>query len=141
MGYNKAREEQKWKKWKEHEEEQMRMLGMSEDSIQKLRDSDWADFKAERCYREHWAAFPEYPDWENAETDEPGIYRITGLLDSIGDKRLFCILSEADRKTLQILLLKMMGFSVSEIADKLEVTEYAIYNRIKRLKKKLNNFS
>ena len=137
MAYNKAREEQKWKQWKEREEKQLRMLGMSEDSIQKLRDSDWVDFKAERCYWEHWAAFPEYLDWGNIETDELEIYSVSGLLDSINDKSLFNILTDTDRKTLQILLLKMIGFSVSEIADELQVTEYVIYNRIKRLKKKL----
>lgn len=45
MAYNKAREERKWKQWKEREEKQMRELGMGEDAIQKLRNSDWEDFK------------------------------------------------------------------------------------------------
>jgi predicted DNA-binding protein YlxM (UPF0122 family) len=36
--------------------------------------------------------------------------------------------------------MKMMGFSVPEIADKLKISEYAVYNRIKRLKKKIKKF-
>ena len=58
-------------------------------------------------------------------------------MDSIDDEHLFHILFETDRRTLQILLMKMMGFSVAEIAEQLKISEYAIYNRIKRLKKKI----
>ena len=36
MGFNKAREEHKWKQWKEAEEKKMRGLGVSEEVITKL---------------------------------------------------------------------------------------------------------
>ena len=62
---------------------------------------------------------------------------IQDLLDSIDDESLLHILLASDRKTLRILLLKIAGFSVPEIAEELKVSEYAIYNRIKRLKKKI----
>lgn len=52
MAYNKAREEQKWKQWKEKEEEKLRACGMEEDSIQKLRDSDWKDFNPDSRKRD-----------------------------------------------------------------------------------------
>ncbi len=59
MGYNKAREEKKWRQWKEAEERQLRSLGMDEKSIEELHRQDWEDFKRERRYREHQAVFPE----------------------------------------------------------------------------------
>lgn len=137
MAYNKAREEIKWKQWKEKEEDQMRTLGMNEDAIQKLRDSDWRDFKAERCYQEHRAAFPEYLDNVSLEMEEREINGISGLLDSVSDERLLHILLASDKKTLQLILLKVMGFSVAEIAIQLRLSERAVYCRIDRLKKKI----
>jgi|GluameStandDraft_1065615.scaffolds.fasta_scaffold19018_1 Predicted RNA polymerase sigma factor containing a TPR repeat domain len=140
MAYNKAREEYKWKQWKEKEEEQLRTLGVDEETIQKLRSSDWKDFKAERCYQEHRVSFPENPDWESTDVDEPDVTDISILLDSISDERLLHILLEAERVTLQIILMKVMGFTVQEIAKELKISEYVIYNRIKRLKKKIKKF-
>lgn len=137
MAYNKAKEERKWKQWKEKEEALLRTLGMDEESIQKLRCSDWEDFKAERCYQEHRIAFPQYWDQESMPKEEQEINAVSVLLDSINDECLLHILLDTDRRTLQFLLLKMMGFSVSEIANELKVSEYVVYNRIKRLKKKI----
>ena len=137
MSYNKAREERKWKQWKEKEEKLLRIWGMDENSIQELRCSDWEEFKAERCYQDHRAVFPAHVDFESPAIDEQEIDDITLLLDSIDDERLLHILLDTDRRTLQVILMKMMGFSVPEIADGLELSQYSVYNRIKRLKKKI----
>ena len=74
------------------------------------------------------------------EIAEPEIDGIETLLQSIDDEQLLHILVEADRNTLQILVLKTMGFSVREISHKLEMPEDTIYTRIKRLRKKIKNF-
>lgn len=140
MAYNKAREERKWKQWKEKEEKQMRELGMDEDAIQKLRNSDWEDFKAERLYQKRWVDYSECSKQESMEDKEPEVTGINRLLDIVSDKRLFQILKEEDRKTLQIIILKMMGFSVSEIAEKMGFPEQTVYTRISRLKKKIKKF-
>lgn len=50
MTFNKAKAEKQWLKWKETEEEKLRQLGMDEESIRKLRQMDWEDFKEERRY-------------------------------------------------------------------------------------------
>lgn len=137
MAFNKAREERKWKQWKEKEEALLRTLGMDEESIQELRRSDWEDFKAERRFQDHRASFPQHFDWESAAEDEREIDNISELLDSIDDEHLFHILLDTDRKNLQILLMKMMGFSIAEIAGELGITERAIYCRIDKLKIKI----
>ena len=139
MAYNKAQEERKWRQWKEKEEALLRTLGMDEESILELRCSDWEDFKAERRYQDHRAPFPQYVDWESAVEEEQEIDNISALLDSIDDEHLFHILLDTDRGTLQFLLMRIKGFSVPEIAEELKVSEYAVYNRIKRLKKKIKN--
>ena len=137
MAFNKAMEERKWKQWKEEEEALLRTLGMDEESILELRSSDWEEFKAERRFQDHRASFPQHFDWGSSAEDEQEINNISVLLDSIDDEHLFHILLDTDRGTLQFLLMRMMGFSVPEIAEELKISEYAVYNRIKRLKKKI----
>lgn len=141
MAYNKAKEERKWKQWKEKEEALLRTMGMDEESIQKLRNSDWEEFKAERCYQNHRASFPEHLDWGSTEEDEQEIGNISVLLDSISDERLLYILRNTDKMTLQFLLLKMMGFSGREISEKTGVSKDTINTKIRRLRKKLKKFS
>ena len=139
MAYNKAREEQKWKKWKEREETKLRELGMDETSIQKLREDDWTDFNSDRRYREHHTELLDYMECllEETEVDEPEIQSTEGLLDAIEDERLLHILMGTDRATLQILLLRMMGYSAQDTARALGMTDRAVYCRIDRLKKKI----
>lgn len=139
MAFNKAREERKWKQWKEKEEALLRTLGMDEESILELRSSDWEEFKAERRYQDHRAVFPEYQDWEST-ADEQEVSNVSALLNSISDKRLFDILWNTDKKTLQFLLLKMMGFSGREISERTGVSEDTIKTKIKRLRKKIKKF-
>lgn len=139
MAYNKAREEKEWKRWKEQEEKNLRKYGADETMIQELRRMDWEDFNAERRYREHQAPFPEYGNFQVTEIGEPEIDGIQPLLENIEDQRLLHILLESDRKTLQILLLKIMGFSIREIAETMEMPENTVYTRMKRLRKKIKN--
>lgn len=44
MAYNKAKEEKKWRLWKAAEEKQLRSLGVSEDTIEKLRMGNSSDY-------------------------------------------------------------------------------------------------
>ena len=141
MAYNKAGEERKWRQWKEKEEALLRTLGMDEEAIQELRRSDWEDFKAERRYQDHRAAFPEYQDWESTVMSEQEVSNISALLNSVSDKQLFEVLWNTDKKTLHFLLLKMMGFSGREISEKTGVSEYTINTKIKRLRKKIKKFA
>ena len=58
------------------------------------------------------------------------------LLDSIEDAGLFHALHSADKITLQIILLKLEGYSGGEIACVLGIDEYAVNMRLYRLRKK-----
>ena len=69
--------------------------------------------------------------------DEQEVSNISVLLDSISDERLFHILLNTDKETLQFLLLKMMGFSGREISEKTGISENTINTKIKTLRKKL----
>lgn len=141
MAYNKIREERKWRQWKEKEERLLRILGMDEDSIQELRSDDWKEFNSERRFREHQIVFPEDMELEDPNPHEQEVTKIQDLLNEVSDEKIFLILLDADRRTLQILLLKVMGFSIKEISERIRIPEKTIYTKIDRLKKKIKIFS
>lgn len=136
MTFYKAKEEYKWKQWKEQEEKILRESGVSEEIIQRLRELDWQDFNAERRFWEHFSSNQE--ELYTQRTEEASVVlSIQQLLDSIENEQLLQILMETDKKTLQILLLKMWGFSVREIAGQMGLPEKTIYTRMERLKKRM----
>ena len=130
-------EENKWKQWKEQEEKILRESGVSEEVIQRIRELDWQDFNAERRFWEHFSSNQEELYTQKMEEEPSVILNIQQLLDSIENEQLLQILMETDKKTLQILLLKMWGFSVREIAGQMGLPEKTIYTRMERLKKKI----
>lgn len=139
MAYNKAREERKWRIWKDAEEKQMRQLGVSEDVIQKLREHDWAIFNSERRYYEKQQDAGTYLELLAEDKSQSEIRTVEDFLNNIEDEKLYQILMEADKLTLQALLLRMQGFSVSEISVLVDLNEQTIYKRLNRLKKKIKN--
>ena len=107
MAYNNGRENRKWLIWKEAEEKILREHGVDETTIPQIRTDDRADFNSNRRFY-HWTSdFGEY---------------LEGM---------------ADRRTLQIILLKMQDYSAKEIAPLVGLTTGAIYARLDHLRKKL----
>ena len=142
MAYNKTKEEWKWKQWKEREEQKLRELGMDEASIQALRESEWADFNSDRRFQEHQTSLLDYMELLLAESEatEPEIRSVEELLNSINDEKLLHILLEADRETLQIVVLKMMGYAPKEIAVCVGRPEQTVNTKLRRLRKKIKKF-
>ena len=140
MIFHKASEERKWKQWKEQEERILRESGVSEGVIQRLRELDWQDFNTERRYWEHFSPNQEELYTKELEEQSPVALTIQQLLDSVENEQLLQILLESDKKILQILLLKMWGFSIREIAEQTGIPEKTIYTRMDRLKKKIKKF-
>lgn len=137
MAYNKAREERKWRIWKDAEEKQMRQLGVSEDTIEKLRVHDWAIFNSERRYYEKLQDTGTYLETLAEDISQPEIKTVEDFLDSVKDEQLYQILLTVDKLTLQIALMKIQGYSTVEIATKLGLTPKSVYRRIDRLKEKI----
>lgn len=115
MAYNHRKAEIEWLNWKEKEEKQMRELGMDEDTIQRLHTYDWQQFKAERNFYE-WQSFTDEDVEEIPETAARELKNIDDLLNSIENQKVFEVLKKVDKLTLKILLMRMEGYSDSEIA-------------------------
>ncbi len=110
MAYNKAKEEKKWRLWKAAEEKQLRSLGVSEDTIEKLRVHDWAIFNSDRRYYQRVQESGTYLDEVAEDTTPPEVKTVEDFLDSIENQQLYQVLIKVDRLTLQIALWKMEGF-------------------------------
>lgn len=141
MAYNKAREEKKWLEWKEKEETKLNRLGFSQDKIEMLRQYDLEIFNSDRRYYQRLNDNSTYLDNAISPEEEETVYSIEGLLGSIDNEELYQALRVVDNITLQIVVLKIQGFTGREIAKLLRMTPKAIYRRIDRLKEKLKKFS
>ena len=140
MAFHYAHEAKKWREWKEQEETLLRRLHVDETIIQQLREYDWKMFNDERRYINHHILtndnfLNEFPYYDRIE-----FCSITHLLDEIENEALFEYLSETDQVSLNIILLKILGYSTKDISEILRISSSAIYSRIARLKKTLKKF-
>ncbi|MCD7809865.1 MAG: sigma-70 family RNA polymerase sigma factor [Erysipelotrichaceae bacterium] len=139
MSYNKAKEEKKWRKWKEQEEEKLRELGMDEDNIKLLHDYDQEAFNADRLYQTR-----QYVNSNLAETGvttiELPINSLDDLLSLLDNEELFKAMKKINHKlTMQIIHLRICGYTAKEIALKLDMNVDSVYYFIKSARKKLKN--
>lgn len=141
MSYNKASAEKQWRAWKEAEEKQLRVLGVEEDTIQRLRTYDWEGFKRERR-RQEWIdkGMPGLAPVYSSSCAEVPVTSVESLLDCIENPELFDILKSTDKQTLEILLMKMDGYSSHEIAQRAGISAKAVDLRMVRLRKKIKFF-
>ena len=137
MAYNKARAEKEWLTWKNAEEAKLRELGVDEDTIGLLHVFDWAVFNSDRRFYEPQGDWTAQTDWDNAHWMHLPVRDGNSLLDEIEDQRLFSLLSQESRTTLEILYLKLCGFSSKEIGEKLNLSPVAVDLRLTRLRKKV----
>ena len=140
MAYNHGKEERKWRLWKEAEEMVLRNCGVPESTIEELRIYDRADFNSNRRFYRYLNDVAEYlEEMSNIEPPKE-VNTVTDLLNEIENENLYRVLLTVDKRTLQILLLKMQGYSTKEIAPLVGLTTGAIYARLDHLRKKLKQF-
>ena len=137
MAYNHGKAEYKWKLWKEKEEKILRDNGVTEDTIEAIRLYDRQAFNSDRRYYERVQETGTYLDTVAASTDQAELKTVQDFLDHIENQELYHVLITVDRLTLQIVLMKIQGYSTHEIARYLKITEKAVYRRMDRLKEKI----
>ena len=137
MSFNYGREERKWRLWKEAEEKQLRNLGVNEDTIEQLHTHDWEVFNSDRRYYRRLKDEGTYLEEVVEDTTQPEVKTVEDFLDNIENQQLYQVLIKVDRLTLQIVVMKIQGYSTHEIAPRLNITEKAIYRRLDRLKEKI----
>lgn len=134
MSYNYFKEIAKWNKWKEKEEQLLRMFNFSEEKIKALREYDRVAFNKERNFQLHENITDERFFKAVADTSDKELTSFEELLDVIENEALYEIIRKQDDETIKIIILKLYGYSVKEIAELLEISVKQVYYRIKKLK-------
>ena len=137
MSYNKARAEKEWLKWKKTEEKKLRKLGVDEDTIQRLHTYDWEQFKSERRFLERWEEWSSKVECISTIDVELQAETAENLLESIENIQLFQVLQSADKSILQIILLKLEGYSSKEIAQVTGLSETSVNYRMWYMREKI----
>lgn len=140
MAYNHGREERKWRIWKEAEETILRKYGVDEDTIEEIRTYDRAEFNSNRRFYRWTSDFGEYLEGMAEVEPVVDVKTVADLLDEIENENLYQALLTVDKRTLQILLLKMQGYSTKETSAIVNLSIKSIYKRIERLRNKLKQF-
>jgi len=140
VAYNHGKEERKWRLWKEAEEKILRESGVDENIIEEIRIYDRTEFNSDRRFYRRLNDMEEYIEKVADDGLNTEIKTVSALLDEIENEHLYAALLRVDKHTLEIVLLKMQGYSTKEISDMLQLTEKAIYKRMDRLRKKLKIF-
>ena len=125
------------------EDAELREAGVSEIFIEILHEMDWCDLKADRVFYTHNVQSIEdvfdivtYTMHDENSVDNI-VNTIEELLDMIDNPALHQLLIDTDKLTLDILFLKMQGYSVDDIAMELGKQTDAVYKRLSRIKKKI----
>jgi len=140
VAYNHGKEERKWRGWKEAEEKILRAYGVDENIIEEIRIYDRAEFNSDRRFYRRLNDMEEYIEKVADNGLNTEIKTVSALLDEVENEHLYAALLKVDKHTLEIVLLKMQGYSTKEISAMLQLTEKAIYKRMDRLRKKLKIF-
>ena len=121
MAYNHRKAEIEWLNWKEKEEKQMRELGVDEDTIQCLHTYDWQQFKADRNFYEKLSENSQVIEWTPQMNDRE-LENADNLLNNIENKELLAILEKVDKLTLEMLAMRIAGYSTPQICRRFHVT-------------------
>ena len=140
MAYNHGREDRKWRIWKEAEEKVLRECGVDEAIIEQIRTDDRADFNSNRRFYRWASDFGEYLEGMADREKQAEVKSVSDLLDEIENETLYLALITVDRRTLQIILLKMQGYSTKEIAASVKLSTKSVYRRMEKLRSRLKVF-
>lgn len=138
MVYNYKDEYYKWKYWKNKEEQQLRKLKVDEKIIHKLREYDWQQFNSDRKFKRRQDVTDEIFFLIQPSYDCKEVNTVEDILNEIENESLFEYLKEQDSLLLNIISLKIKGYSIKEISSILHIPTSTIYHRIKKLKKFLD---
>lgn len=140
MTYNYKGEYKKWLRWKTKEEKVLRDLNVSESIIKELHDFDWQQFNSDRRFKRHQDITNDIYFLIAPYFDKKEINSIEDILDVIEYEAFYEYLKEQKPDVLNIILLRIQGYSVKEISSILNIPTSTIYHKIKEIKNFLTNF-
>ena len=138
MVYNSLKSYWIWRRKKEAEEKEWRELGVDENIIEKLHDFDRIAYNSDDRFYKRLYNVGDFYEEIIEDRSQQEITSVEQLLDEVESPAMYKILKKASEKTLQIILMRVRGYSVKDISEILHLSKTSIYERIKKVREKLN---
>ncbi|MCM1060999.1 MAG: helix-turn-helix domain-containing protein [Eubacterium sp.] len=139
MAYNSLKAYWIWRRKKEAEEQGFRDIGVDENIIAELHDFDRIAFNSDDRYYKRLYDVGDFYEEIIADESQQEIVSVEQLLDEVENPAMYKILKKANEKTLQIILMRVRGYTVADISEILHISKTAVYERIKTVREKLKD--
>lgn len=137
MAYNGLKEYYKWRRWKDNDEKMLREHGVDEETIAKIRDFDRITYNSNNRFYKRLNDMGEFYEETIPDTSKDEITSVEQLLQEVENPKMYKILKKASERTLQIILMRVQGYSVKDISEIIHISKASIYERISTLRNKL----
>ena len=138
MVYNSLKSYWIWRRKKEAEENEWRELGVDENIIEELHDFDRIAYNSDDRFYKRLYNVGDFYEEIIEDRSQREVTTIEQLLDEVESPAMYKILKKTSEKTLQILLMRVRGYSVKDITEILHLSKTSVYKRIKNVREKLN---
>lgn len=138
MVYNSLKSYWIWRRKKEAEEKEWRALGVDENIIAELHDFDRIAYNSDDRFYKRLYDVGDFYEEIIEDKSQREITSVEQLLDEVENPAMYKILKKTSEKTLQILLMRVRGYSVKDITEILHLSKTSVYKRIKNVREKLN---
>ena len=137
MAYNGLKEYYKWRRWKDNDEKMLREHGVDEETISKIRDFDRITYNSDNRFYKRLNDIGEFYEEIIPDKSKDEITSVEQLLQEVENPKMYKILKKASERTLQIILMRVQGYSVKDISEIIHISKASIYERISTLRNKL----
>ena len=138
MVYNSLKSYWIWRRKKEAEEKEWREFGVDENIIEELHDFDRIAYNSDDRFYKRLYNVGDFYEEIIEDRSQREVTTIEQLLDDVENPAMYKILKKTSEKTLQILLMRVRGYSVKDITEILHISKTSVYKRIKNVREKLN---
>ncbi len=138
MAYNSLKSYWIWRRKKEAEEKEFRALGANEDFIAEIHDFDRIAYNSDDRFYKRLYDVGDFYEEIVEDNSQQEITSVEQLLDEVENPAMYKILKKTSEKTLQILLMRVRGYSVKDISEILHISKVSVYKRIKTVRDKLD---
>ena len=138
MAYNSLKSYWIWRRKKEAEEKEWRALGVDENIIAELHDFDRIAYNSDDRFYKRLYDVGDFYEEIIEDRSQREVTTVEQLLDEVENPAMYKILKKTSEKTLQILLMRVRGYSVKDITEILHLSKTSVYKRIKNVREKLN---
>ena len=115
-----------------------RELGVDENIIEELHDFDRIAYNSDDRFYKRLYNVGDFYEEIIEDRSQREVTNIEQLLDEVENPAMYKILKKTSEKTLQILLMRVRGYSVKDITEILHLSKTSVYKRIKNVREKLN---